>query len=183
MSITLITGGMFGGKSHTLILKIQRYKIAEKKCIVVKYENDNRYDTAKVVSHNNFSCDCIPVNDKSLVEMENKLLEYDVIGIDEGQFFPSLVVVCTRLANAGKTVLVAGLMTTSMMTAFIPTRDLAVVADDIIHNKAVCVKCFGDASWSYRTDNSNEFECIGADDKYQARCRKCFNGGDLTLTK
>ena len=175
MSVTLITGSMFSGKSHTLILKIQRYKIAKKKCIVVKYDGDNRYDEAKVVSHNKVSCPCVPLNDTSLVEYVDTLMDYDVIGIDEGQFFPSLVEVCTKLADAGKVILVAGLLTTSMMTPFIPTRDLAIVADDIIFNKAVCVNCYDDASRSYRHDASKSFECIGAADKYEARCRTCFN--------
>jgi thymidine kinase len=34
---------------------------------------------------------------------------YDVIGIDEGQFFPDIVSGCEALAKAGKTVIVAGL--------------------------------------------------------------------------
>ena len=35
--------------------------------------------------------------------------EYDVIGIDEGQFFPDLVAWCEQMANRGKIVLVAAL--------------------------------------------------------------------------
>lgn len=175
MSITLITGPMFSGKSHTLILKIQRYTIAKKKCIVLKYEGDDRYHEAKVVSHNNLSCDCIPVNDEKINNMIDELLKYDVIGIDEGQFFPSIVSICEKLANNGKIVLVAGLITTSMMTSFPPLVALTVVADDIIFNKAVCVKCYKDASRSYRRVVDNNTECIGAEDKYEARCRLCFN--------
>ena len=37
------------------------------------------------------------------------LREYDVIGIDEGQFFPDLVAWCEQMANSGKIVLVAAL--------------------------------------------------------------------------
>jgi thymidine kinase len=36
-------------------------------------------------------------------------LEYDVIGIDEAQFFQDIVTGCETLAKAGKTVIVAGL--------------------------------------------------------------------------
>jgi thymidine kinase len=35
--------------------------------------------------------------------------EYDVVGIDEGQFFPDLEVFCETVANAGKVVVVAAL--------------------------------------------------------------------------
>ena len=37
------------------------------------------------------------------------LREFDVIGIDEGQFFPDLVPWCEQMANRGKIVLVAAL--------------------------------------------------------------------------
>jgi hypothetical protein len=35
--------------------------------------------------------------------------EYDVVGIDEGQFFPDLLSFCETVANAGKVVVVAAL--------------------------------------------------------------------------
>lgn len=36
-------------------------------------------------------------------------MEFDVIGIDEGQFFPDLLLFAETAANAGKTVVVAAL--------------------------------------------------------------------------
>ena len=35
--------------------------------------------------------------------------DYDVVGIDEGQFFPDVVEFCDGAANLGKTVVVAAL--------------------------------------------------------------------------
>ena len=35
--------------------------------------------------------------------------DYDVVGIDEGQFFPDVVEFCDEAANLGKTVVVAAL--------------------------------------------------------------------------
>jgi thymidine kinase len=166
---------MFGGKSSTLITKIERLTIAGKSCIVVKYKGDTRYSATDVVSHNNRIYPCRPLEDDELKEFIPTLMQYDVIGIDEGQFFESLVVICQTLADAGKTVLVSGLLATSMDTPFKPIADLAIVADDIIFNKAVCMKCGADASKSYRYDKSNTVVNIGSSDKYEARCRKCFN--------
>lgn len=37
------------------------------------------------------------------------MINYDVIGIDEGQFFENIVDFAESLANAGKTVIVAAL--------------------------------------------------------------------------
>ena len=44
-----------------------------------------------------------------LSEVADVAGDYDCIGIDEGQFFPDLVPFCERMANAGKTVIVAAL--------------------------------------------------------------------------
>lgn len=44
-----------------------------------------------------------------LSEVGDAWREYDVVGIDEGQFFPDLMPFCEAAANAGKIVIVAAL--------------------------------------------------------------------------
>ena len=65
--------------------------------------------------------DCVATHDMQMLqatpcltlsEIESVWRDYDVIGIDEGQFFPDLVSFCEVAANAGKTVLVAALEST-----------------------------------------------------------------------
>jgi thymidine kinase len=41
--IDLVLGPMFAGKSTELLRRIKRYRVASKKCMVVRYANDNRY--------------------------------------------------------------------------------------------------------------------------------------------
>ncbi len=47
-----------------------------------------------------------------LSDLGSTWLDYDVVAIDEGQFFPDLVEFCEMAANSGKTVLVAALDST-----------------------------------------------------------------------
>ena len=42
-------------------------------------------------------------------EVNDLISEYDVIGVDEGQFFPDIVEFCEKAANEGKIVIVSSL--------------------------------------------------------------------------
>lgn len=62
--------------------------------------------------------DCVSTHDKQmlfatscarLAEVGDLWQGYDVIGVDEGQFFPDLISFCETAANAGKIVIVAAL--------------------------------------------------------------------------
>lgn len=47
MSIELILGNMFAGKSSRLLTRLKRFQIAKKKCICVKYCHDRRYENVR----------------------------------------------------------------------------------------------------------------------------------------
>lgn len=50
--LKLIIGPMFSGKSTELINTVKRYKYKNKKTILVKFDQDNRYSSEdKVVTH------------------------------------------------------------------------------------------------------------------------------------
>ena len=106
--IEVICGSMFSGKTEELIRRLKRAKIAKQKVEIFKPTVDTRYEEEMVVSHDENSIRCTPV-----VTATNLLLladEYEVVGIDEAQFFDDAIVhVCNQLANAGKQVIVAGL--------------------------------------------------------------------------
>ena len=106
--IELILGPMFSGKSTRLIEIIRKSVYQAKKSIMVKFFADKRYsEKSEVVTHDLIKYDSIDC--KQLRDSFDKLKNYDVIGIDEGQFFPDLVEVCEELALLKKTVIVAAL--------------------------------------------------------------------------
>jgi thymidine kinase len=85
--LELIIGPMCSGKSSELIKRIRLFNVINKKVLVIKPYIDNRYAENKIVSHNQESYDCIVL--KILDELEN-INNYNVIIIDEGQFFNDL---------------------------------------------------------------------------------------------
>ena len=89
--IEVICGGMFSGKTEELLRRIRRAKIANLSTIIFKPHIDTRYSKNKIVSHNNNSMDSVIIKKtKDLFDIGNK---FDVVGIDEAQFFD--IYLCT----------------------------------------------------------------------------------------
>jgi len=84
--IRLVIGGMFSGKSETLLRRVHRYRIAGKNCVLIKHASDNRYNSdARITTHNNESYDAIAI--EKLANLSPELIDAnEVFGIDEGQF-------------------------------------------------------------------------------------------------
>jgi thymidine kinase len=80
---------MFSGKTTELIRRLKRYQIAKYKCLIVKYANDDRYSESNIVSHDHQSL--AAVSTRKVADFKLNALEYDVIGIDEGQFVSSII--------------------------------------------------------------------------------------------
>ena len=107
--------------------------------------------------------------------MEQVDADTQVVGIDEGQFFDMAIVdAVNELAARGKRVIVAGLDQDYTGRPFEPMPQLLSVAEFITKTHAICVKCGSTANYSQRTVESEERVQVGASDKYEARCRKCF---------
>ncbi|MBT7895377.1 MAG: hypothetical protein HN564_00085, partial [Flavobacteriales bacterium] len=45
---------MYSGKTSELLSRYLRYKVAGRKCLLIKYKNDNRYDISKISSEIEF---------------------------------------------------------------------------------------------------------------------------------
>ena len=118
---------------------------------------------------------------KMLDEARDKCADHDVIGIDEGQFFPDLVDFCDEMANAGKIVIVAALDGDFRRKPFGSVLELVPLAESVTKLTAVCTSCFGTASFSKRIVNDTAVECIGGADKYIAVCRACFHKDDASF--
>jgi thymidine kinase len=169
--IQLIIGPMFSGKSTELLRRIKRYEIAKKSCILVKHTIDNRYDQDFVTTHDLQKTRAIST--ESLEKIFDVLQNYQVIGIDEGQFFPDILV-SEKLANQGKIVIIAALDSTFQRKPFNKICELIPLCEKVIKLNAVCTKCFKNASFTKRTTDEKEVEVVGGIEKYKPVCRKCF---------
>ncbi len=172
--IELICGPMFSGKTEELIRRLVRAKIAKQKVEIFKPSIDNRYSEEDIVSHNKRIIKSIAV--KSPDDILKHQSEADVIGIDEAQFFDdSIVDVVRKLANDGKRIIVAGLEKDYKGRPFGPMPELLIEAEYITKVLSICMRCGNPANYSQRLSSDTGQVLVGEADKYEARCRNCFN--------
>eukprot|EP01126_Amoeba_proteus_P014010 TRINITY_DN1604_c0_g1_i3.p1 TRINITY_DN1604_c0_g1~~TRINITY_DN1604_c0_g1_i3.p1 ORF type:complete len:237 (+),score=42.86 TRINITY_DN1604_c0_g1_i3:92-802(+) len=176
-AIEVIFGPMFSGKSTELLRRIRRYLVAQRSCFVIKYHNDSRYDSESVSTHDRILWKAHPCG--TLSDVEQEAVSYDVIGIDEGQFFPDIVQFAEKMANLGKIVIVAALDGTFQRKPFNTILELVPLAEHVTKLTAVCVCCSGDAAFTKRIGTETKIEVIGGADKYVAVCRFCYLSSPL----
>ena len=170
--IELIIGPMFSGKSTRLIESIRKYTYKAKKTIMIKFHADKRYSSkSEVITHDLVKYDSLEC--KNLYDSFELVKNYDVIGIDEGQFFDDLVEFFEILVFLKKIVIVAALNGDFRMNPFPVVSRLISKADKIKLMKAYCFNCHKDAKFSLRIFQSNETVLIGAREAYKPACREC----------
>ncbi len=86
--IELIIGPMFSGKSTELQRRIKRHTIAKHDCVVIKYNKDTRYSIEEMATHDRRMLKATAA--ARLEDVYASMLAHDVVGIDEGQFFPDV---------------------------------------------------------------------------------------------
>merc|ERR1711970_450559 len=104
--IQLILGPMFSGKSTELIRRLKRFQVAKYDVLIVKYAKDLRYDELGIATHDKQTLPAVSAT--TLTPLSKQAEEFDVIGIDEGQFFPDIIW-AEKMANLGKIVVIAAL--------------------------------------------------------------------------
>ena len=173
-SIEVICGSMFCGKTEELLRRLRRAKIANLNVVAFKAKVDDRYSKERIVSHNKNSLESIAIeNSEDLMKLGH---EYDVVGIDEAQFFDnSLVLACKTLAKNKTRVIVAGLDNDYRGQPFGPMPLIMCESDYLDKLTAICMKCGKDATYTQRITTDSQQVVIGETDAYEARCRKCFN--------
>ena len=173
--IEVIVGSMFSGKSEELIRRLRRAQIARQKVQIFKPALDKRHAEDQIVSHSEMRIDSRPVaSARALLELVEP--DAEVVGIDEGQFFdPELPMICNTLADQGKRVIVAGLDQDYLGKPFEPMPQLLAIAEYITKTLAICMVCGNPANHTQRLVASEDRVLIGAQGKYEARCRRCFD--------
>ena len=174
--IELIIGPMFSGKSTTMYNHVDRYNIANKKCIIIGHSIDKRYEPKQngIVMHDGLERIQIPKLMIGALSLMDELIDqFDVIGIDELQFFEDCSIV-HQWANRGKIVICSALDGNYLSEPFQQICELIPKCEDVIKLKAVCMKCFDDASFTKRILYCDNVIQTGGKDLYMSVCRKCM---------
>ena len=110
---------------------------------------------------------------KTLESLRGKLDDYDVIGIDEGQFFTDIVEFAEKAANDRKVVIISSLQGTFLRGTFPNILALLPKCEKIKKLSAICKLCKESASFTFRTASKDSKQLIGGDDMYMPLCREC----------
>jgi thymidine kinase len=109
---------------------------------------------------------------------------YDVVGIDEVQFFPhEIVLAIDALVERGARVVAAGLDQDFRGLPFGSMPELLCRAEIVDKLPAVCHRCGGPATMTQRLVDGRPAPAdgativVGALDSYEARCRACHELG------
>lgn len=175
---------MFSGKTEELVRRLRRSEFANKNVLTIKHKIDTRKSHSCIVSHNGVEREAFPISSceegiESLKKVVNQ--NFDVIGIDEIQFFPrDIIEIIEELVANGKRVIVAGLDLDFRAEPFGIVPELMALADDVLKLHAICLVCGDEANFTQRLINGQpaKYEdqqiLVGADECYEARCRSCF---------
>lgn len=176
--IKLYIGCMYADKSSSMLGEVDKYRIANKLCASVQFSEDTRYDSLAVnggiITHSGREFASIPkFRSNTLSAIVDELLEYDVIGIDEVQFFPDCAKIASLLADNGKIVICAGLDGNFNADPFGKIGELIAVSEYVTKLNAICMVCCRAASFTIKISGGEEEIDIGGFDKYIVVCRGC----------
>ena len=180
--LEVVCGPMFSGKSEELIRRLRRAEIAGQRVLIVKPRIDNRYDIAHVVSHAGARMRAVAVDDPA--DIPGLVDGYDVVGVDEVQFFPpQITLVLDGLVEYGMRIIACGLDQDFRGLPFGAMPELLSHAEFVDKLQAVCHRCGGPATTTQRLVDgrpapySGETVVVGAAEQYEARCRGCHEPG------
>jgi len=182
MSLTLVIGCMFSGKSSYLLSCIRHYKEIGSSIFIITSILDKRYsDKPMIVNHTKESHEAnIAVDDLFDAMIHKDFLDAKVIIIEEAQFHKNLADFVVMAVDVHeKHVIVAGLDGDANRNPFGEVLNLVPLADHITKLKAICKKCsdeneVNDAIFSSKIVNNSTLVDVGGNDKYEALCRKHY---------
>jgi thymidine kinase len=176
--LEVVCGPMFSGKSEELIRRLRRAEIAGQRALIVKPRIDDRFDIGHVVSHAGATMRAVAVARSD--EIPGLVEGYDVVGVDEVQFFGrEIVLVLDALVEHGLRVVASGLDQDFRGRPFGAMPELLCRAELVDKLQAVCHRCGGPATMTQRLVDGRPAPVdgativVGALEQYEARCRTC----------
>lgn len=193
-SLHIHIGCMFSGKTTNLLCELFNFAETGLSVLYVNHSFDTRNASASFSTHNPLYREKLEkhsnVRMMSLrflqdISDQDVIKKYDVIGIDESQFFPDLYERVKYFVDSlGCHILVYGLDGDSKREKFGQILDLIPISDTVEKHNSYCKNCSGKNSeektikkaiFSHCKKNRKSGQInIGSGDKYIALCRSCY---------
>lgn len=187
-TITVIYGPMMSGKTTELLRNAVIYTSIKIRVLYLNHSHDIRRDTVHSTHNPLFKTDLseyidmMKISDLSTVTDEI-LQKYDVVCIDEGQFFEGLYAHVLKFSEMyKKNVIVSGLNGDFHRMPFGEMNSLISIADEVIKIHSCCKICAEshpplkkDGIFTLRIGGDSESVIdIGGSEKYVSVCRDCY---------
>lgn len=174
-----ITGPMYSEKTTTSESYYHNYGVKYKNKAWVKPDIDDRATDS--TTHSGRKINAHTISSDRPDRHVNELKEFDVVVIDEAQFFSERIIfLIHQLLKNGCLVIINGLKLTAKRNFFGVMHYLLAEADEIISLKAVCNVCMR-IDCATRTKSfvlNSPSVNTGGVDKYYAVCSACDGGSD-----
>ncbi len=177
MSLDIVLGPMWAGKSSLIIGKIRRYRAIGWEVLVITDQIDDRYGHNIISSHDKEIQAALAINDLSTLYEEPTYKDAKLVVIDEAQFFTGLYdFVKTAVERDKKHVVCVGLDGDADRKPFGEILSLIPLCDNVEKIKSLCAECSDGtpALFSHRLVTTDEQIQVGAENMYKPLCRKHF---------
>lgn len=179
--LKIIIGPMMSGKSTELRRELTRHCDVHLKVCYINSIFDTRAPETSTHSSEftKLSPKITVFKTKYLSEVEKFIIDYDIIGIDEGNFYDDILEITDWIRKYNKHIIVSGLNGDYNQEHFGKLDRLYPHADDIIKLNAICVDCVKtghviSAPFTYCIKPSEEKIHVGGANEYKPLCRECF---------
>lgn len=178
MSLEVVLGPMFSGKSTYALSYIRRQRSIGKHVLVIKPNIDKRYSDENVlVTHNQEKTPCMLWDTlQALNPAIPEVRQADCIVIEEAQFFKGLLnFVRYAMIAHSKHIVIVGLDGDASQRTFGEVLDCIPWATHVTKLCALCKRCNDGtlAPFTHRTySDSDQQVDVGGSDKYESVCLK-----------
>ena len=185
-SINIYTGPMASGKTSKMMEKLHKYSnVTKERVLLVNFKGDDRTLDSHGISTHFYGDHSIkipigkyidPIRVTCLDELdEDFLIKYNIIGIDESQFYPDLENFIRYYGkNVKFTFYISGLSFDSDNNPFGQTLNLLDIATTFEKMTAICSLCnprsMKPAAFTYTDKKKNNVIAIGGLDMYKPLC-------------
>jgi thymidine kinase len=191
MSLELLIGPMFAGKSSAIQSIIRRHQALGWSVFVITHSMDTRYtNEPMIVNHDKQMLPAV-ATDILMPMLEHPAYQTSrLVVVEEAQFFPDLVPFITRVVDSdGKHAVVVGLDGDAERRPFGRVLDLIPLADRVTKLTAMCKRCRDGTPAIFTFAHASKAEtsaiagvpCVGADEQYIPLCRKHYLAGKTPI--
>jgi thymidine kinase len=180
MSLRVVVGPMFAGKTTEIQSIVRRYGCLGKKVLVLTADIDVRYQRDAVVNHDQTAIPASVVGVRDLMGVLDwpTFADATAVVVDEAQFFVGCLIPFVRASVDlwGKHLVVVGLDSDAERNPFGDVLALMAQADSIEKKTALCRRCSDGtaAIFTRATGPRGEQVAVGGADMYEPVCRRHY---------